>query len=154
MTFGYDPGRPVLTDVSFVVEPGQLVGLVGPSGSGKSTLVSLIPRFYDPDSGAVTIDGSDVRDFTIRSLRRQIGFVLQDTQLFYAPIWQNIAYGQPDATRDADHRRGAARAGARVHRGAARRLRHDGRAGRAHAVRRTAAAAGHRAGDGAGRARF
>ena len=90
----------MLTDVSFVVEPGQLVGLVGPSGSGKSTLVSLIPRFYDPDAGAVTIDGSDVREFTIRSLRRQIGFVLQDTQLFYAPIWQNIAYGQPDATRE------------------------------------------------------
>ena len=101
VTFGYDPSRPVLTDVSFIAEPGQLVGLVGPSGSGKSTLVSLIPRFYDPNSGAVTIDGSDVRDFTIRSLRRQIGFVLQDTQLFYAPIWQNIAYGQPDATREA-----------------------------------------------------
>jgi ABC-type multidrug transport system fused ATPase/permease subunit len=101
VTFGYDPSRPVLRDVSFIAEPGQLVGLVGPSGSGKSTLVSLIPRFYDPSSGAVTIDGSDVRDFTIRSLRRQIGFVLQDTQLFYAPIWQNSAYGQPDATREA-----------------------------------------------------
>ena len=100
VTFGYDPARPVLTDVSFIVEPGQLVGLVGSSGSGKSTLVSLIPRFYDPDSGAVTIDGSDIRDFTIRSLRRQIGFVLQDTELFYAPVWQNIAYGQPDATRE------------------------------------------------------
>jgi ABC-type multidrug transport system fused ATPase/permease subunit len=100
VTFGYDPARPVLTDISFAVEPGQLVGLVGPSGSGKSTLVSLIPRFYDPDSGAITIDGHDIRDFTIRSLRRQIGFVLQDTQLFYAPIWQNIAYGEPEATRD------------------------------------------------------
>jgi ABC-type multidrug transport system fused ATPase/permease subunit len=100
VTFGYDPARPVLTDVSFTVEPGQLVGLVGPSGSGKSTLVSLIPRFYDPDAGSVRIDGSDVREFTIRSLRRQIAFVLQDTQLFYAPIWQNIAYGQPDATRE------------------------------------------------------
>jgi len=100
VTFGYDPGRPVLTDISFATEPGQLVGLVGPSGSGKSTLVSLIPRFYDPASGAVLIDGTDVRELGIRSLRRQIGFVLQDTQLFYAPIWQNIAYGQPDATRD------------------------------------------------------
>jgi ABC-type multidrug transport system fused ATPase/permease subunit len=101
VTFGYDSDRPVLTDISFVAEPGQLVGLVGPSGSGKSTLVSLIPRFYDPNAGAVILDGSDVRDFTIRSLRRQIAFVLQDTQLFHAPIWQNIAYGQPDATRAA-----------------------------------------------------
>jgi subfamily B ATP-binding cassette protein MsbA len=98
--FGYDPGRPVLTDISFIAEPGQLFGLVGPSGSGKSTLVSLIPRFYDPLSGNVLLDGHDVREFTIRSLRRQIAFVLQETQLFYAPVWQNIAYGKPDATRD------------------------------------------------------
>jgi len=98
--FGYDPSRLVLRDISFVAEPGQLIGVVGPSGSGKSTLVSLIPRFYDPLSGQVAIDGRDVRDVTIRSLRRQIGFVLQDTQLFYAPVWQNIAYGKPDATRE------------------------------------------------------
>ncbi len=101
VTFGYEPTRPILTEVSLVVEPGQLVGIVGPSGSGKSTLMSLVPRFYDPQSGSVLIDGHDVRDVTIRSLRRQIGFVLQDTQLFYAPIWQNIAYGKPDATREA-----------------------------------------------------
>jgi len=100
VTFGYNPARPVLQDVSFTAEPGQLIGLVGPSGSGKSTLVSLLPRFYDPQSGSVLIDGHDIRDFTIRSLRRQIGFVLQETQLFYAPVWQNIAYGKPDATRD------------------------------------------------------
>ena len=100
VTFGYDPDRIVLTDVSFVAEPGQLIGLVGPSGSGKSTLVSLIPRFYDPLSGSVAIDGHDVRDVFIGSLRRQIAFVLQETQLFYAPVWQNIAYGKPDATRD------------------------------------------------------
>jgi ABC-type multidrug transport system fused ATPase/permease subunit len=100
VNFGYDPKRLVLTDVSFVAEPGQLIGLVGPSGSGKSTLVSLIPRFYDPLSGSVSIDGRDVRDFTIGSLRRQIAFVLQETQLFYAPVWQNIAYGKPNATRD------------------------------------------------------
>ena len=100
VTFGYVPGRPVLRDVSFVVEPGQTVGLVGPSGSGKSTLVGLIPRFYDPNDGVVSIDGTDVRELTIRSLRRQIGFVLQETQLFYAPVWQNIGYGKPDATRE------------------------------------------------------
>ena len=100
VTFGYDPDRIVLTDVSFVAEPGQLIGLVGPSGSGKSTLVSLIPRFYDPLSGSVAIDGHDIREFFMGSLRRQIAFVLQETQLFYAPVWQNIAYGKPDATRD------------------------------------------------------
>jgi len=100
VTFGYDPARPVLQDVSFVAEPGQTIGLVGPSGSGKSTLVSLIPRFYDPQSGVVSVDGQDVREFTIRSLRRQVAFVLQETQLFHATVWQNIAYGKPDATRD------------------------------------------------------
>ena len=100
VTFGYDPLRPVLRDVSFSIRPGQLVGLVGRSGSGKSTLVGLIPRFYDPTSGVVALDGQDVREFTIGSLRRRIGFVLQDTQLFRAPVWQNIAYGRPDASRD------------------------------------------------------
>jgi ATP-binding cassette subfamily B protein len=100
VTFGYDPKRPVLQDISFAAEPGQTIGLVGPSGSGKSTLVSLIPRFYDPQSGVVCIDGQDVREFTIRSLRRQIAFVLQETQLFHATVWQNISYGKPEATRD------------------------------------------------------
>lgn len=100
VTFGYDPERPVLRNVSFAVPPGALVGLVGPSGSGKSTLVALLPRFYDVGSGAVLIDGRDVRHFTIRSLRRQIAFVLQETQLFHAPVWQNIAYGRPEASRE------------------------------------------------------
>lgn len=100
VSFGYNPGRLVLQNVSFLAEPGHIIGLVGPSGSGKSTLVSLIPRFYDPVEGSVAIDGQDIREATIRSLRRQIAFVLQEAQLFYAPVWQNIAYGKPDATRD------------------------------------------------------
>ncbi len=100
VTFGYDPERPVLEEINLDVQPGQLIGLVGKSGSGKSTLASLIPRFYDPTSGVVAIDGEDIRQVGIRSLRRQIGFVLQETQLFHAPVWQNIAYGKPDATRE------------------------------------------------------
>ena len=100
VTFGYDPARPVLKDVSFEAAPGQLVGLVGRSGSGKSSLAGLIPRFYDPGTGVVAIDGQDIRQFKIRSVRQQSGFVLQETQLFHAPIWQNIAYGNSQATRD------------------------------------------------------
>jgi subfamily B ATP-binding cassette protein MsbA len=100
VTFGYDPARPVLRDVSFEAAPGQLVGLVGRSGSGKSSLAGLIPRFYDPQAGVVAIDGEDIRQFTFRSLRRQISFVLQETQRFHAPVWQNIAYGNSEATRD------------------------------------------------------
>src|SRR5688572_1391316 len=100
VTFAYVPGRPVLTDITFEALPGQMIGLVGPSGSGKSTLVSLIPRFYDATAGVVAIDGVDVRQWSIRSLRGRIAFVLQETQIFLAPIWQNIAYGKQDATRD------------------------------------------------------
>ena len=88
----------MLSDVSFRIEPGQVAAIVGPSGTGKSTIVSLIPRFYDPDSGDVRIDGTDVRDFTLKSLRDQISFVLQDTLLFRATVWENIAYGRPDAS--------------------------------------------------------
>jgi subfamily B ATP-binding cassette protein MsbA len=100
VTFGYDPARPVLRNVTFEAAPGHLVGVVGRSGSGKSTLIALIPRFYDPTTGVVAIDGEDIRQFTIRSLRSQIGFVLQETQLFLAPVWQNIAYGKLTATQD------------------------------------------------------
>jgi subfamily B ATP-binding cassette protein MsbA len=100
VTFAYEPGRPVLQDISLVATPGQMIGLVGRSGSGKSTLASLIARFYDPLSGQILVDGVDIRQVTARSLRKHIAIVLQETQLFHAPVWQNIAYGSPDATRD------------------------------------------------------
>jgi subfamily B ATP-binding cassette protein MsbA len=99
VSFSYGPDNPTLTGVSFVIEPGQLVALVGPTGAGKTTVINLIPRFYDPSSGVVKIDGLDVRQVRQKSLREQISFVLQDTILFHGPIWQNIAYGKPDATR-------------------------------------------------------
>ena len=95
VAFGYDKDNPVLRDVSFAVKPGQIIGVVGGTGSGKSTIVSLIPRFYDPTSGRVLIDGVDVRDYQLHPLRRQIGFVLQETVLFHGTIRDNIAYGRP-----------------------------------------------------------
>ncbi len=100
IAFAYDPQNPVLTDLSFTIKPGQLVGIVGPTGSGKSTVVSMIPRFYDPTNGTVKIDGYDVRDFTLKSLRDQIGYVLQDTVLFHGTIAENIAFGRPGASRE------------------------------------------------------
>jgi subfamily B ATP-binding cassette protein MsbA len=97
VSFEYDRNRPALRDVSLKIEPGQLAAFVGPTGAGKSTIIGLIPRFYDPTSGQIRIDGFDVRRFKIKSLRQQISFVLQDTVLFRAPVWQNIAYGRPEA---------------------------------------------------------
>ena len=96
--FSYGDGKVALTNVSFTIEAGQVAAIVGPSGTGKTTLVSLIPRFYDPVSGAVVIDGTDIRQYRLKSLREQISFVLQDTLLFRATIWENIAYGKPNAT--------------------------------------------------------
>jgi subfamily B ATP-binding cassette protein MsbA len=98
--FGYLSDRPVLHDVSLIVQPGQHAALVGATGCGKSTLIGLVPRLYDVLGGRVSIDGTDVRDFTLASLRRQVSFVLQDAVLFHASIAQNIAYGCPGATRD------------------------------------------------------
>jgi len=98
--FGYTEEQLVLKDINFTIQPGQVAAFVGPTGAGKSTIISLIPRFYDPLSGQVKIDGSDVRSFKQRSLRQRISFVLQETLLFRATIWQNIAYGKPEATRD------------------------------------------------------
>jgi ATP-binding cassette, subfamily B, bacterial len=97
--FCYTPETPILTDVNLEIEPGQVAALVGPTGAGKTTIVSLIARFYDPTSGTVKIDGADIRRFTQKSLREQISFVLQETVLFHGPVWRNIAYGKPDATR-------------------------------------------------------
>ncbi len=99
VSFSYSEGPPVLKDVSFRIEPGQVVALVGPSGMGKTTISSLIPRFYDPTSGTIEIDGTDIGQFKLRSLREQISFVLQETLLFRASVADNIAYGKPDASR-------------------------------------------------------
>lgn len=100
VSFSYSPESPILDDVSITIEPGQVAAFVGPTGAGKTTIISLIPRFYDPSSGTVKIDGADVRSYRQRSLRQQISFVLQETVLFHSPIWQNIAYGKPEASRD------------------------------------------------------
>ncbi|HZL26378.1 MAG TPA: ABC transporter ATP-binding protein [Acidobacteriaceae bacterium] len=96
--FWYTQDQPVLKDVNIEVEPGKTIALVGPTGSGKTTIVNLIARFYDPVHGVVKIDGYDVKQVTQESLRRQIGFVLQDTVLFTGTIWENIAYGRPGAS--------------------------------------------------------
>ncbi len=99
VTFRYfGSGEPVLRDVSFEAKPGQTVALLGSTGSGKTTIINLIPRFYDATEGSVCIDGVDVRDVTIESLRAKIGIVLQETTLFSGSIRENIAYGRPDAT--------------------------------------------------------
>lgn len=101
VTFRYfGAGEPVLKDVDLVAEPGQTVALLGATGSGKSSIINLIPRFYDPTSGAVLIDGHDIRDVCLDSLRSQIGIVLQDTTLFSGTIRENIAFGRPSATLD------------------------------------------------------
>ena len=100
VTFGYEPGKPVLADLSFVVEPGEMIGLAGHSGAGKSTMINLIGRFYDVEQGEILIDGLDVREVGIKSLRDQIGVVLQDPFLFNGTVAQNIAYGKPDASLD------------------------------------------------------
>lgn len=98
VTFRYfGGGEPVLNDVDFSVEPGQTVALLGATGSGKSSIINLIPRFYDPTAGQVLIDGRDVREVTIESLRSQIGIVLQDTTLFSGSVRDNIAFGRPNA---------------------------------------------------------
>jgi ATP-binding cassette, subfamily B, bacterial len=98
VTFGYLPGQPILQNVNLHVSPGQTIAIVGPSGSGKSTLVSLVPRFYDPQAGRVLLDGTDVREFTLASLRQQIAMVLQPPLVFPTTVRENIAYGRPGAS--------------------------------------------------------
>ncbi len=99
VSFGYQQNQQVLKSISLQVQPGQMIALVGPTGAGKSTIINLILRFYDVTSGAVKIDGIDVRQVTQASLRRQIGIVLQDNLLFSGTVAENIAFGRPDATQ-------------------------------------------------------
>ena len=99
VVFGYEPDRPVLHSISLEIQPGEMVALVGPTGSGKSTLASLVPRFFDPWDGRVLIDGQDVREVTLASLRRQVAMVLQEPFLFPLTVAENIAYGRPGAAR-------------------------------------------------------
>lgn len=100
VSFSYKDDRPVLHDIDLAIEPNQIIALVGGTGAGKSTLLSLVPRFYDPTTGAVALDGRDLRKITKKSLRAQIAIVLQDTLLFSTTIRENIAYGRPGATEE------------------------------------------------------
>ena len=108
VTFAYSEGERVLKEINLTVEPGEMIGLVGETGSGKSTLVSLVCRFYDPEKGCITLDGTDLRDIKVRSLRSNIGMVLQDTFLFAGSVKENIAYGRPEATMEEIIRAGKA----------------------------------------------
>jgi ATP-binding cassette subfamily B protein len=98
VTFGYGPHRTILRDINLEIQAGETVAFVGPSGAGKTTICSLLPRFYEVDAGRITIDGQDIRDMTLASLRREIGIVQQDVFLFGGTIRENIAYGRLDAT--------------------------------------------------------
>lgn len=100
VTFSYNKGDEIIHDLSFSVKPGQAIGLVGPSGAGKSTIASLLPRFYDCDSGTIRIDGTDIREATLDSLRSQVGIVPQETILFNGTVYDNILYGRLDATKE------------------------------------------------------
>jgi len=100
VSFGYSPEQKILEDISFSVSPGETVAIIGPTGAGKTTLVHLLPRFYDPDRGKIFIDGYDIQKVKIKSLRSQVGVLMQDTFLFSASIAENIAYGKPRATRE------------------------------------------------------
>jgi ATP-binding cassette subfamily B protein len=98
VNFGYDNGRPVLQDINFTARAGQVIALLGTTGSGKSSIINLLPRFYEPLSGRILIDGFDIGAVTLYSLRRQIGIVLQESVLFATSVRENIAFGKPDAS--------------------------------------------------------
>ena len=100
VSFCYNPGEQVLNNVSFDVKPGEMIAFVGPSGAGKSTVASLLPRFYDVTEGSITIDGQDIRQVTLNSLREQVGIVPQETVLFNGSVYDNILYGRLDATKE------------------------------------------------------
>jgi len=100
VSFGYDKDRLILKNLNLEAKPGEIIALLGPTGSGKSTIIRLLPRFYDVTSGSITVDGYDIRDIKLDSLRRQIGVVAQETFLFATTIKENIAYGKPNATMD------------------------------------------------------
>src|SRR5690606_7734274 len=100
VTFSYSQGRPVLQGIDLEIRAGETVAFVGPSGAGKTTICSLLPRFYEVDSGRITVDGIDVRDMTLASLRGQIGIVQQDVFLFAGTMRENIAYGRLGASEE------------------------------------------------------
>ena len=138
VNFSYEKGAPVLNELSLTIAAGETVALVGPSGSGKSTVANLLPRFYDVSSGAVRVDGVDVRDVSLLSLRRQIGVVFEECFLFSETVAENIAYGKPGRNARGDRGCRPYRRSSRVHRGAPSRLRDRGRRARTHLVGRTA----------------
>ncbi|MDR1303771.1 MAG: ABC transporter ATP-binding protein/permease [Verrucomicrobiales bacterium] len=101
VAFSYRPGQATLTDVNFTVSPGEMIALVGPSGAGKTTIITLLARFYEPDAGRILIDGHNIQDYNVQSLRQQVGIVMQDNLLFAGTIESNIKYGRPGASREA-----------------------------------------------------